>query len=62
MTNWKKYITAGLVTVAAAGLLAGCGSTDKKADTSATGDSHKIVIGLDDIFRLLAFMTKTGIS
>ena len=59
MTNWKKYITAGLVTVAA-GLLAGCGSTDKKADTSATGDSHKIVIGLDDNFPPFGFHDENG--
>lgn len=54
--NWKKVLTAGLVTIMAAALFTGCGgdtNTGAKSDDKASGG--KIVVGLDDNYPPMGF-------
>lgn len=56
---WKKLAAAGLIAAAAAGLLAGCGSTGQKAVSSSEAP-QKIVVGLDDSFPPMGFKDENG--
>lgn len=58
----KKLIIAGLVAATAAGLIAGCGSSNNaKSSASATGAKPtKIVAGMDDTFAPMGFRDDQG--
>lgn len=56
--NWKKAIAAGILAAAAAGLIAGCGGSDKK--TAAEAKPDKIVAGIDDTFAPMGFRDENG--
>lgn len=64
--NWKKVIIAGIAAAGIAGLIAGCGGSDKKetkqnaAAKEAAAPQKKIVIGLDDNFPPFGFRDKDG--
>lgn len=59
--NWKKAISAGIMVCAAAGMLAGCGGSEKKAASSASAQKPaKIVAGLDDTFAPMGFRDDSG--
>ena len=57
MMNIKKVAAIGLMTVAAAAALTGCGSDDKGAQQKLP---DKIVIGLDDNFPPMGFHDENG--
>lgn len=56
--NWKKAIAAGILAAAAAGLIAGCGGSDKKE--AAQAKPEKIVAGIDDTFAPMGFRDESG--
>lgn len=57
--NWKKAIAAGVLAACAAGLIAGCGGSEKKA-ADAPQKPEKIVAGLDDTFAPMGFRDEDG--
>jgi polar amino acid transport system substrate-binding protein len=56
--TWKKWAAAGLMAAAAAGLLAGCGSSTKAVSSASV--PQKIVVGLDDSFPPMGFKDESG--
>ena len=58
--NWKTAMAAGMISLCAGALLAGCGGSQKAVSSAQNTGAKKIVIGLDDNFPPFGFKDKEG--